>query len=70
MKTKEEPSENDLECAKISGMSIHELLDYVLCYPDYLTDPHYRIFGTAIIARAKEFDTKPVIRVKMGRRLI
>lgn len=38
---------------KIRTMSPHELLEFVLTHPEYLTDGYYREFRDAIYARAK-----------------
>jgi hypothetical protein len=42
------------ELKRISKMSLEELLIYILCSPENLTDPYYREFGTAIRARAAQ----------------
>lgn len=44
-------SDNDLECERIAAMSEAELLDYVIAWPENLTDPYYRQFGKAIQKR-------------------
>jgi hypothetical protein len=47
------------ECLIIRRMSEHELLEYILANPEYLTDSYYRIFGDAIRGRARELIGEP-----------
>lgn len=42
------------ECYRISRMSVHELLDYVLNNPEYLADSYYHEFRRAIHSRKAE----------------
>jgi len=42
---------DEAEYERISKMSESELLDYVIEHPEYLTDPYYRGYDTAIYAR-------------------
>jgi hypothetical protein len=45
---------DERECLRISKMSPHELLVYVLTYPEYLTDSYYKKFKAAILTRATQ----------------
>lgn len=49
-----EKTGNEVECERIMAMSKDELLQYILDYPDYLTDYYYAVFAVAIQARGKE----------------
>lgn len=51
---------DELEYAKIAKMSTRELLNYVLCHPEYLTDSYYRGYDTAIYKRADELAKESV----------
>ncbi len=45
---------NDLEVAKIMKMEVYELLHYLTCHPEYMTDSYYHAFGDAIDKRADQ----------------
>lgn len=60
-----EKTGDELEYEKIAKMSTRELLDYVLCHPEYLSDSYYRGYDTAIYARRKQLETV-TMHVVMG----